>query len=695
MDKTLLPFFQPTGIVVLGVSTSSQKLGYGVARNLKASGYRGPVHLVGQRAGELFGQRVYSTIADIPGPADLAVIVVPAAAVAATIQQCGARGTHAAIVLSAGFRETGPAGAALERECLEQARIHGVRLLGPNCIGIIDTHFPFDTSFLQPPMPPKGGIAFVSQSGALCAAVVDWSRGQGFGFSKIVSLGNQADIDEAEILAGISEDHKTRVIALYMEGVADGKSFMQEAGEVARNKPIVAMKVGRSEPGRKAVSSHTAALAGSDAAFEAAFAKCGILRAATAEQLFDWARALEQCPLPAGRRVAILTDAGGPGVMAADALEAEGMQLAALGPTTRQALAAGLPAAASAGNPVDMLASASPRDYARCLSLLLDADEVDSVLVILPPPPMYTAESVAEEIIPIIQAARKPVTVALLGSHLTAMARDAFLRAEIPTYPFPERAASSLAVLARRAQFVSTPPMAAVTRPFEAGTIAASGAEHLLRAYGIRVQDLRLAISADSAAAIAVEIGFPVVLKIASPDIIHKSDIGGIMLDIRDPAAAAAGYRQLMESVHARMPQANLEGVHIQGHISEGQEVIMGGIRDPQFGPLVMFGSGGIEAEALRDVAFALAPLGPAEADGLMERTWAGRRLAGFRGMAPVDRAAALDALVRLSWLMHEHSELLQIEINPLRVTQEGAIALDVRSSQAPPAGRPAQPRMV
>ena len=679
MDSSLLPFFRPNGIVIIGASTSPQKLGYGVARNLTQSGYTGAIHFVGQSPGELFGRPVHKVLAQVPDPADLAVLVIPAKATPAAIQDCAARGIRAAIILSSGFREAGADGAALEQQCAALARLHGIRLLGPNCVGIIDTHLPFDTSFLQPPMPPLGGIAFVSQSGAFCAAIVDWSRRQGFGFSQIISVGNQVDVSEAEMLSAAAEDEFTQVVAMYMEGVSDGARFVRAAGTVTERKPVVALKVGRSPAGEKAASSHTAALAGSDAAFDAAFAKSGILRAATAEELFDWARALENCPAPAGRRVAVLTDAGGPGVIAADALTAQGLQLATLGRAARALLAARLPPAASVLNPVDMLASASPEDYAFCLSTLLTDRGVDSVLVILPPPPMHSAESVAAAIIPVVRASAKPVVIALLGSHLTASAFESFAGARIPTYPFPERAASALGALFRRAQYVGAQRPQIAARPFEVPFRRMTSSIDLLTAYGIQTADLRLATSAEQAASIAGEIGFPLAMKIASPNIVHKSDAGGVLLNVRDVESVLNGYTQLMDSARAALPQADLLGVHLQPYIFGGQEVIVGAVRDPQFGALVMFGSGGIEAEALNDVAFALAPLGSDEADDLIRRTWAGRRLDGFRNIPPVDRAAARDALVRFSWMVHEHPEIDQIEINPLRVLTTGAVALDVR----------------
>lgn len=682
MDETLRPFLEPRGVIVVGASAAPEKLGHGIARNLIGSGYTGSIHFVSPRGGELFGKPVYTDVSRVPDPVDLAVLAVPATAMADALRACAARGVHTAILVSAGFREAGPEGAVLERECAGVARDNGLRLLGPNCIGVIDTHLPLDTSFLQPPMPERGGVAFVSQSGAFCAAIVDWARGEGFGFSQIVSLGNQADVNETDMLAAVAEDEHTRVIVLYLEGIADGRRFVEAARKITPQKPVIALKVGRYEAARKAAASHTGAMAASDDAFDAAFAKAGVLRAGSAEQMFDWARALEACPFPAGRRVAVLTDAGGPGVIAADALEASGLLLARLSEVTREALRATLPPAASVQNPVDMLASASPHDYASCLRRLLEDEGVDAALVILPPPPMFRAEAVAQAIIPMMHASSKPVVVSLMGSTLVEEARAAFHAEQIPVYPFPERAASALAALAAHAEHTrATGEEHAHRAEHSQATLDTANmtAEQLIECYGIRTASSRLARSADESAAIAEQLGFPVVMKIASPDIVHKSDAGGVSLNLTTRELVYSAYANLVENAQHAAPDARIEGVTIQRQVEAGQEVILGAIQDPTFGPLMMFGSGGVEAEGMQDVAFALAPLSKAQAAQMIDRTWAGRKLDGFRNIARVDKSAALEALIQLSWLAYEHPEVREIEINPLRVLSDGAVALDVR----------------
>ncbi len=688
---TFEAFFNPRGVVVIGASTQPHKLGYGVARNLVASGYTGALHFVNPRGGSLFSRPLWPSLDDVPDPIDLAILVVPAAAAPATIRACGQRGIPAAVLISGGFREVGAEGAALEEAVAQAARETGIRLIGPNCIGLLDTHLPLDTTFLPPPMPRPGDLAFLSHSGATCAAVIDWAREQGFGFSRLVSLGNQVDVNETDLLPLMAADVHTRVITCYFETISDGQRFVSVAAEVTQQKPVVVLKAGRSAAGQRAAASHTGALAGEERAVQAALEKAGVLRATTVEEMFDWARALAWQPLPRGPRTAVLTNAGGPGVLAADALAAEGLQLADLQPQTQEALRAFLPPAASVRNPVDMLASASAEDYARALSLLLADPGVDSVLVILPPPPMYPAEQAAEALIAAIGEHEKPVLVALMGSTLIHAAAQRFRAARIPDYPFPERAAAALARMWQRQQFLQRPQDAAGRKPLDMdkaraalagmgpGWLPPERTEMLMQAAGIPFLALRLAQTAEEAASLAASLGFPVVMKIASPDIPHKTDVGGILLNVADAEAAASGFTQMLAKVRAQRPSARLQGVWLQRQLPPGQEIILGVVRDPQFGPLVMFGSGGVEVEGLGDVAFALAPLNDWEAENLLARTWAGRKLAGYRNLPPADREAVRQALQQLGDLALALPQIAEIEINPLLAWETGVAAVDVR----------------
>jgi acetyltransferase len=693
---SLAPFFSPRGIAVVGASTDPNKLGYGLSRNLVQCNYQGVIHFVNPKGGSLLGRPMYPSVVNLPDPVDLAIILIPAAGVMHALKDCAARGIHAVIVASGGFREIGDQGTQMEAALIEIAHQYGIRILGPNCIGLLDTHLPLNATFLPPPGPPPGDVAFISHSGAICAAVIDWARGQGFGLSRLISLGNQADVNETDVLAPVAEDHFTRVITLYLEGVSNGQRFVQQARKVSQQKPIVALKVGRYPSGQRAAASHTGALAGQENAFNAAFRRAGVIRADTSEELFDWARALAWCPLPKGRNIAILTSAGGPGVTAADALEMNGMSLAQLTDDTHRKLENLLPPAASLNNPVDMLASASPEQFAACLQVLLADPGVNGILVVTPPPPMHTTGAVAKAMIPVIHNSDKPVTIALMGERLIQEAVEHFRAARIPEYRFPERAASALAVLAQRAEYLQnerdtqsvkvTVDRNAVRKvlrsyPQPSGFISVADTSRILHAYGLPDIPMRLATTPDEAVNIAQELGFPVVLKLASPDISHKSDVGGVMLNLVDPEAVSIGYSKIISSTMAIYPQANISGVYVQRMIPPGQEVILGAIQDAQFGPMVMFGSGGVEVEGLKDVSFALAPLTGQDAEWLLENTWAGRRMNGFRNLPPADRQAVLDALIRLGQLSADFPQLAEIEINPLRVfpATQGAAALDVR----------------
>ena len=699
IDPSLRPFFSPQGVAIIGASLDPTKLGYGLSRNLVQSGYRGAIHFINLKGGNLMGHPVYRHISEIPDPVDLAVVLIPAQAIPAAIEDCAQRGIKALIIASGGFRETGSQGAALEDKCLDIARAYGVRLLGPNCIGLIDTHLPIDTTFLSPPGPTPGDVAFISHSGAICAAVIDWARGQGFGLSRMVSLGNQSDVTETDLLAPVAEDPYTRVITLYLEGVSDGRRFLEQAQAVTRQKPIVALKVGRYMSSQQAVASHTGALAGLESAYNAAFRRAGVIRAETTEELFDWARALAWCPLPKGRSVGVLTNAGGPGVTAIDALEAQGLNIANLSSGTEAALRDLLDPAASLKNPVDMLAAATPQQYAGCLQVLLDDVHVDSVMVILPPPPMHTAGGIAKAVIPVIYTADKPVIVALMGERLIQEAVEHFRAARIPEYRFPERAAEALAVLTQRAEYLTSSSeiqdrslqpfndlnsvaVGSIMSKYDSGEfVSQEDAFDLMNAYGIPTVQPQLAQTAHQAADLAQEMGFPVAIKIASPQITHKSDVGGVLLHLQNPQEVENGFAKIIENSQAALPDADILGVLVQRMIPAEQDVIIGAIQDPQFGALVMFGSGGIEVEGLKDVQFALAPLSIKEARQMLADTWAGKKLHGFRNLPPADQGAVVDVLLRLAQLACDYPQLAEIEINPLSVLEQGkgAFAVDVR----------------
>ena len=693
----------PKGVVVVGASRNATKLGYGAARNLVVSGYTGAVNFVNPGGGELFGHPLLPDLASVPDPVDLAVVLVPATAVPQVLEDCGQRGVRAAIIGAGGFREKGPAGAELEAQCLAIAQRHGLRVLGPNSIGYLDTHLPIDTSFLPLPGPIPGDIAFLSHSGAICEAVIDWARGQGFGLSRLVSLGNQMDLTEGELLSASVQDPNTQVVAMYLEGVGDGRSFVEQAERAVQSKPVVAIKVGKSKRGGQAVASHTGALAGADAAYQAAFRRAGVLRAASSEEMFDWSRALAWCPLPAGRRVAILTNAGGPGAIAVDALDDVALEMADLQPHSRTALAELLPAEASTANPVDMLASAGPTEYAACLAVLLADPGVDSVMIILPPPPMTTAAEVVSALIPQAKVASKPIVVALMGEELIAHAAQLLRQAKVPDYRFPERAASALLALSRRAEQIGIEAdvvvsvdgtnqetarnlltQAAVGRD---GFVAPQVASQVAACYGLPLPPEAVVRTVAQVLAAADELGYPLALKLASADLPHKADLGGIMLDLAKPAEVADAFDQVSRrGLEAGIDSADL-ALMLQPMARPGLELLVGARQDAQFGPLLVFGAGGAEVETLDDISVGLAPLGQREAQSLIDATRVGRRLTPGRGRPALDRQALIDCMHRLAWLASDLADLVdEVEINPLRVYPDGCLALDVRLRLAQPA---------
>jgi acetyltransferase len=702
---SLKSLFSPDGIVLIGASQDPSKLGYVLARNLIYSGFPGKVHFVNPKGGTLFNQPIHSRLSAVPDPVDLAVILVPAMAVPENLRECGQRGIRAVIISSGGFKETGEQGEDLENACLSIAREYQMRLVGPNCVGLIDTHLPMNTTFLPHSDLPPGEIAFISQSGAICDIAIDWARSQGFGLSLLVSLGNQADVSESDVLQPVSADQHTRVLAMYLEGVRNGRHFLQEARRVSRQKPIITLKVGKYSGGQRAAASHTGALAGQENAYEAAFRRAGVIRANTTEELFDWARALAWCPPIQGSSIAILTNAGGLGVIASDAVENVGLELAELQAPTQERLRSLLPPAASVFNPVDMLGTATPEQYASCLKILFEDPSVHGILIIIPPPPVRSAEEIAQAIIPVLHNCPKPAVVALIGDQSIHNAINIFHQARIPEYRYPEKAASALAALFQYSRGLDAAgdagsPVFPVDRKRVEHILAA--AIHLkpstsiwlpqeviadiLTAYGIPVPPVKLAHTAQEAVQIAQQLGMEnpaqsFVLKVVSPDILHKSDIGGVLLDLKDALAIETGFEQIMQNARSAHPQAEIQGVLVQPLIPPGQEVIIGAVQDAQFGPLIMFGSGGVEVEGLKDIAFALAPLNLQDAEYLLEKTWAGRKLRGYRHLPPADRRGVLETLSRLAQLAVDFPQIAEVEINPLRALPDGmgVFALDAR----------------
>ncbi len=684
----LQALFRPRGVAVIGASTRPTALGYAVARNLIRGGYPGAVHLVNPKGGTLLGHPLHPSVLEVPDPVDLAVIIVPAAAVPRVLEEVGQRGITAAIIQAGGFAEVGPEGAMRQQQALEVANRYGIRLLGPNCIGILDTHYPLNTTFLPPPPPKAGHLAFLSQSGALAAAVLDWSLPREEGFSLIVSTGNQADLTITDLLPWVAQDAQTRAILLYLETPPDA-DLVQALRRARTRKPVIVLQAGRTAAGQRAAASHTAALAGTWALARAAYRRAGVLVAPDVPTALLWARsAIQAPPAPFRPRVAILTNAGGPGVLAADALAEHNLPLATLTAETQSALRHILPPAASVGNPVDMLASASPEQYAASLAVLLDASEVDAVLVILPPPPGYSAGAVARAIIPVAQSHAKPVVVALMGGRLIPEAEAHLRAAGLPVVHFPREAAVTLAGLAAQKRGLAAaqgqpwlppaPQAAQATAVLQAAPpqtwLSPAQVATVLDAYGIpRIREAYATTPAE-AASMATRIGYPVVLKAHAQGLLHKSDAGGV-------AVGLASAEEVQQTVHAWQNRFGpaLQGVVIQALAPPGHEVIVGGLRDARLGPVLMLGSGGVAVEVLEDVAFALAPLTRPDLDALLRETSVGRRLRGYRNLPAVQPDALGEVLARVGRLLVEQPRVAELDLNPLRVTPQGVWVLDAR----------------
>lgn len=694
-ESELRHFFAPESVAVIGASTKPGKVGHDILRNMLSSGYQGEVYPVNPHAREILGRRTYPSVLEVEGPVDLAVIVVPAPAVLSVMEECGGKGVDAAIVISAGFRESGPEGIERERQLAALARRLGIRVIGPNCLGLMVTATGLNTSFARG-FPPRGNVSLMSQSGALATAIIDWSIQQGIGYSKFVSFGNGVDVGIVDLLEAWEDDPETSVIVAYIEGLPDGREFMEVARRVSARKPVVVVKSGGTEAGARAVSSHTGSLAGSDQAYDAAFHQSGVLRARALEELFDLAVAFAYQGPPPGRRVAVVTNAGGPGIMATDALERTGLTLAGMDSGIVEKLRTRLPEASNFYNPIDVLGDADAARFTFAVEAVLEDPGVDALLALVTPQAMTEPEETARGVVEKASATKKPVLACFMGGEAMSEAGAVLNRGQVPNYPYPERAVNALAAMARYREWLDRPEdevvrfeadREAVRQAFASvreegrvnlGEVEARG---VLSAYGIRLPESRLAESAEEAAQQAREIGFPVVMKIVSPDIVHKSDIGGVRVGIWSEQEAMDAYELMMLRAQRFAPNAVLRGVAVQEMVRGGAEVIIGSTRDPQFGPLVMFGLGGIYVEVLRDVSFRIAPFGRGHAREMIDEIRSAPLLRGTRGQRPADLEAIVETLLVVSQLVTDFPEILEMDINPLKVGApgEGAVAVDAR----------------
>jgi acetyl coenzyme A synthetase (ADP forming)-like protein len=686
----------PRSVAVIGASRTEASIGHQVLANLIRHGFTGPVYPVNPKAVSVHSVRAYPSVAAIPEAVDLAVIAVPRDGVAGVAEECGRAGVRGLVVISAGFKETGPAGAEAERQLLGIARRYGMRLVGPNCMGVLNGHpaVSLNATF-APTMPPHGRAAFVSQSGALGVSVLDFARELGIGIAQFVSIGNKADVSGNDALLQWEHDPAVGVMLMYVESFGNARRFLEIASRITKAKPIIVVKSGRSRVGARAASSHTGALAASDVAVDALLAQAGVLRAGTVEELFDMAMAFTGQPLPRSRRTAAVTNSGGPGILAADALEHEGFELVDLDSGTADRLPPLFSPEASIRNPLDMIATVTAAQYGRGLDTVLSDPTVDSALALFVPPLGVRQEDVAEGIVKAAAAhPAKPVLAVLMGRDGLPQGRAELNRAGIPAYVFPESAARGLAALRRHREWQARPrlepPRFEVDGARAAGIIARARAAgrsaltevealELFQAYGVPAAPSRLALDAEGALRAAADLGYPVVVKVVSPDIVHKTDVGGVRTDIATAVELREACAEMLHAVGRTAPRARMEGLLVQRMVHGGRETIAGFSRDASFGPLVMFGLGGVYVEALRDVVFRIAPIHSLDAHDMLRGIRSVKLLDGVRGAPPVAFGALADVLLRLSQLSLDLPDVLELDVNPLLAFPDGAVAVDAR----------------
>jgi acetyl coenzyme A synthetase (ADP forming)-like protein len=721
-------FFNPGSVAIVGASRTKGKVGYEVLKNILEGGYEGSIFPINpntetieirlttesaETAGtggdpglaEKDERRVtshelkcYPDLASIGQIPELVIIAVPAKGVPEVMQQCAKVGSKAVIIITSGFKEVGKEGRELEQRTLQIAKQGRIRVMGPNCLGVIVPGSKLNASF-GGEMPAKGAIGYLSQSGALLAAILDIANGSGIGFSKLVSIGNKADISELDIIKALANDSETRVIAGYLESIVDGNAFVREAEQISQEKPILLMKAGSTSAGAKAASSHTGSLTGSDVAYECVFDRAGIIRCNSIKQQFDYAQAFANQPLPIGTKVAVITNAGGAGIIAADVIEQQGLSFTKLSKETTEKLKAKLPAIANLSNPIDILGDALADRYEFVLDTILDDVEVETVLALLTPQAMTEPVATAEAIVRVTSnKAVKPVLACFLGSGKVAEAAKILRRGKIPVYDDIEMAVFTIKAMTEHLRWLTRPKrvvkLFAVNRRKveniierylrrEIREISEDDSKEIIEAYGFVTPKGSIATTAEQAANTAQQLGFPVVLKIWSPDILHKSDVNGVKLGLNSAAEVMDAFDLMMHRIPKQVPNANILGALVQEMCRSGKEVILGMHRDPHFGPLMMFGMGGTMVEVLKDVSFYLAPLTAEEAKQMLINTRTYKMLKGVRGEEGVDIDAVAEGLQRLSQLVTEFPQIQEIDINPYIVGPAGttSIAVDARIS--------------
>ncbi|MBN2216546.1 MAG: acetate--CoA ligase family protein [Pirellulales bacterium] len=686
------PIFNPSSVAVVGASTKPGTVGNDIFRNLLLSGFNGSVYPVNPRASHVLGVHAYESLSQIPGPIDLAVLIVPAKAILSVVDEAIAKGVRSFVVISAGFKEIGPEGAKLERQLADRVQEAKIPLIGPNCLGVINTDpaVSMNAAFGRK-MPVPGNLAFISQSGALCTSVLDYAEARNIGFSKFVSFGNKADVNEICLLEYLANDEKTDVIAMYLEDVTNGRRFIETARRIfwETHKPMLCLKSGRSPEGAKAVSSHTGSLAGSDSVYDALLVQSGVQRVDTIAELFDYADLYTKQPLPKGNRVAIITNAGGPGIMATDAAVRHGLKLAELSEATKASLKGCLPTTASLRNPIDVIGDARSDRYKATVRTVLDDENVDMGVVILTPQSVTDIKETAEVVPETVAGLQKPVVCSFMGAKDVAPAAEILREKRIPNYPFPEDAVRSLAAASRLVSLHEIPRREVRQHPHlrvdEAAKIIANALGNqekhymtqaecrpLLECYGLPLLPSAIVHGADEAARVVDDWNRRVVMKVMSADVVHKYDAGGVVLNVQGGEHARQTYDKIIENIAATLPEAKVDGILIEAMAPKGVEVILGASRDERFGPLMMFGLGGTMVEVFKDVSFRLAPMWEISAERMVRQIRSFKVLDGFRGNPPADIDAIVDTLLRLSELVCNHPEVSELDINPLIVHAQG-----------------------
>ncbi|MDR2874989.1 MAG: bifunctional acetate--CoA ligase family protein/GNAT family N-acetyltransferase [Methylobacillus sp.] len=706
----LKSLFSPGSVAVIGASDRPESVGGIVFKNMRESGFSGALYAVNPKHAEVQGQRAYASIEEIPGAVELAVICTPAPTVPDIIDACGHHGTRAAVVLSAGFGETGAAGAAIERDMLARAKAHGVRIIGPNCLGVMRPLSGLNATFFKGNVKP-GNLALVSQSGALCTAILDYAPPNDIGFSSVVSVGASSDVDFGEILDYLATDPQTQSILIYVEGIHKSRSFMSALRAAARSKPVFAIKVGRHAAASKAVQSHTGALVGSDDVFDAALRRAGVVRVPSIGQLFAAAKSLASNRRFGGDRLAIITNGGGPGIMAVDRAVDLKVGVANLSAQTLEKLNQVLPPTWSRNNPVDIIGDAPAQRYRDAVTICMEDEAIDGVLVILTPQAMTQPTEVAQALTDIAGKFKKPLLTCWMGAVQIREAREAFAQARIPTFRTPEAAVeafSCITAFSRNQRLLAQVPgpLAHREAPDIDGArmlietalserrkvLSEMESKALLAAFRIPVASTVVARSPSEALMLAQQLGYPVAMKINSPDITHKSDAGGVRLNLTDAATVRAAYHEILEAVKKNRPEARLDGIAIQPMVVKpnGRELMLGVTTDPVFGPVITFGAGGIAVEIMGDRAVALPPLNSFLARELIAETRVSKLLGKFRHMPAIDMNALESLLLRVSEMTCELPWLKEMDINPLIVDEHGALAADARVmiDHAPASGR-------